>query len=226
MMKRDSIFKRAINIFKQEGIAALIKRTLLFLKYVFSCSYEKYYIYENNLNVPIIDPKIGNTSIKIIENPEQFDGLIKEGYDFSGWNLNTYKLKVNFGAVAFCVFVEKEFASIVLVALDKSSQKEVDAFIDKDINKNACSGWSHTQNKYRGMGLSYRAYYDLFTYLKNKGRIKDYFKIEIHNYPSQRVAEKLNSIKIGEGYILKILWWRIWKNTYTNNPKNDNTIIN
>jgi hypothetical protein len=226
MMKRDSIFKRAINIFKQEGIAALIKRTLLFLKYVFSCSYDTYYVYENNLDVSIIPPKIQNASLKIVENPEQFDGLIKEGYDFSGWNLNTYKLKVNFGAVAFCVFVYNELASIVLVSLNNYAQKEVDPYLNIDWSTEACHGWAHTKEKFRGLGIQTYAYSELFNYVKNKGRTKDKFRVRKWNLSSQNLSNKSNSKIIGEGYILKILWWRIWKNTFTNNPKNDNTIIN
>ncbi|HAG08567.1 MAG TPA: hypothetical protein DCK87_03245, partial [Desulfotomaculum sp.] len=190
-----------------------------FLSQVFSflCSFfysrGNYYIYEKPLTKNEkyqFNTKLQNAVIKIISTPEEFEQLVSNGYDFK---MMLFKPKLEKGALAFCAFINKELAHVTWVALNKKTKKEIDYLPFKVAfqNKEACSGASFTNPKFRGKGLLSYIYAVIFPYLAQRGIDKDKYTIKVNNIPSQKAMNKFNHVIIGKGHYLKILWWEFWK---------------
>jgi GNAT superfamily N-acetyltransferase len=156
------------------------------------------------------EPKLPNVEVKIISTPEEFEQLDSNGYDFK---MMHFKDKLEKGCLAFCAFANKELAHVTWAALSEKAKKEIDylPFGVAFQNKEACSGASFTDPKYRGKGLFSYVYAVIFPYLAQRGIVKDKFTIEVSNISSQKAHAKFNPNITGKGHYLKILWWKFWR---------------
>ena len=211
-MTVNGVLKRGIYVLQKEGIWTFLSQVFSFLGSFFY-SRGSYYIYEKTLTKNEkyqFNTKLQNATIKIISTPEEFEQLGSNGYDFK---MMLFKDKLKKGAVAFCAFANKELAHVTWVAFNEKAKKEIDYLPFKVAfqNKEACSGASFTEPKYRGKGLLSYIYAYIFPYLAQRDIVKDKFTIEVNNISSQKAHAKFNPIITGKGHYLKILWWEFWK---------------
>ncbi len=211
-MTVNEVLKRGIYVLQKEGAWSFLNQVFSFLGSFFY-SRGSYYIYEKTLTKNEryqFNTKLQNATIKIISTMEEFEQLGSNGYDFK---MMLFKDKLKKGAVAFCAFANKELAQVSWVAFNEKAKKEID-YLPFEVafqNKEACTGASFTEPKFRGKGLYSYIYAYIYPYLAQRGIVKVKFTIEVNNTFPQKAQSKLNSIIIGKGYYLKILWWEFWK---------------
>lgn len=224
-MTINGLLKRGIYVLQKEGI-----RTFLSQVFSFLCSFfysrGSYSIYEKTLTKNeqySFKPKLQNVEVKIISTPEEFNQLISNGYDFK---MMLFKDKLKKGAVAYCALVNKELAHVTWVAFNEKVKKEIDPlpFQIAFQNKEACSGASFTEPKFRGKGLLSYIYACIFPSLEQRGIVNDKFTIEVNNISSQKAHAKFNPTIIGKGHYLKILWWNFWKEEPVKELKYDSSM--
>jgi hypothetical protein len=211
-MTVNGILKRGIYVLQKEGVWTFLSQVFSFLGGFFY-SRGSYYIYEKPLTKDEryqFNTKLQNVAIKIISTMEEFEQLKSNGYDFKAM---LFKDKLKKGAIAFSAFVNKELVHVTWLAFNKRAKEEIDGlpFEVAFQSKEACSGASFTEPKFRGKGLLSCIYAVIFPYLAQKDIVKDKFTIEVNNISSQKAHAKFNPTIIGKGYYLKILWWEFWR---------------
>ena len=208
----DALYQRATYVLRHEGWRAFIRQGFSYvLGRFFSCG--DYYIYEKELNpddqsVPI-KPGI-DCIMKVVSTPGELDDLKAHGYSFKAM---VFKPKLEKGAIAFCLFVGRELASVTWVAPNKEAKVEIDyvPFAVDFERGEVCSGASVTDPSYRGKGLLGHTYSYIFRYLARSGLRKDKFSIAADNVASHKAHARLNPRVTGKGRYLKILRWESWK---------------
>lgn len=170
------LIARAKDILQTEGLIGLARRGVSFWVY-YSFRYGKFYLYKHKhdilkeRNEADFMPRITNFTFKIVSTHKQADELAAStGFDFRQYFINA-RPALDKGAIAFCIFVDRELAHIGWVALTEEARKFVDSLpyrVDFD-NKEACTGSTETIPKYRGNGLMAYGYFKRFQYLKERG---------------------------------------------------------
>ena len=208
----DVLYHRAMYVLRHEGARALARQGFSFVLNRFF-SYGCYYIFEMELSpadegIQVI-PKI-DCVMEIVTDLREFAQLTAKGCDFKAMN---FKSKLERGAMAFCLFVEQELASVTWVALNQMAKREIDSLpFEVNFEKGeACSGASFTDPPYRGKGLLAYTYSHIFPYLAGNGVRKDKFSIDVNNMPSQRAMSKFNPVIISKGRYMRVLWWHFWR---------------
>jgi hypothetical protein len=219
-VRLNMLYQRAKYILRSEGWRAFLRQGFSFVRSLF-LSYGNYYIYEKNLDPAgeeiKFEPKIDCTP-KVIAKPDEFDRIADQGYDFKAMD---FRRKLEKGALAFCLFVGQELASVTWVARSKEAKKEID-YLPFKVNFEAgevCSGASFTDPAYRGRGLLVHTYSYIFRYLASNAILKDRFSIEVSNIASQRAHAKFNPVVTGKGRYLKVFWWEFWREHPPEEPK-------
>jgi RimJ/RimL family protein N-acetyltransferase len=211
-----SIGNRIRTIVDSEGITSLvIKAIKLILGGLFR--YEKYYAYKNIF--PEIDeadlmPDVGNFSVYFISSNDEADKLAMELPDFRGYSIYSKK-RLDTGAIACCIFVDREFAHVGWIALDRKSQEMITPYpypVDF-ANEEACTGGSYTMKKFRGKGLLTYGHYRRMAYLRDKGieTVRDI--VDVNNIAVQKVKVKLSHKKYARARYLKVFGFKFWKQT-------------
>ncbi len=208
----DTLFRRGRDILQEEGIVPFIQAALMFLKGFFSFSYNTYYIYENDLNGPRFMPKVQNVSLEILSTAQGFDELVNNGFTFSSWDIDALKKRTRRGAIALCIFVNRNLAHRTYVALSEEARNDVDPFpLAIDWRNEAWLGFSRTDPDYHRRGLFLYAKSEIYAFLREQGISKGKFTVEKNNIASNSAHLKMDSKIIGDGYCLKFLWWILWK---------------
>jgi len=118
---------RAKLVCKTEGIVSLIRRGFIHLG-LSLFSYGTLYLNRRPLveeNEADVLPSIQNITLKMITSNKQADELVADGFDDFRHHVSNSKRRLDSGAIAFCIFVGKEFASINWVAMDEKAQKSL-----------------------------------------------------------------------------------------------------
>ncbi len=210
-----TLLRKNKDILREEGIIPFIKQAFsflvgLFFDYIFN--YKTCYIYENTLDGPRFTPKIKHVDLKIPSTLQKLDELIANGFDLSSRDINILKKRISQRAIPFCAFAKQDLAHITWVALTEGAKRAVDPFPLKiDWRNEACSGLSWTNPNYRRMGIYTYIYSEIFRFLKERGQSKDKFRIDKDNIASHNALIKLGSEIYAEGYTLKILRWKFYK---------------
>ncbi len=117
----------AKRIFQTEGLPPLLTRGFAFLTGYFF-QYGTYYLYEIDIskvlkqnNKPDFLPDIPNLTLKVVSTNEQADELDREGFEFRSQFINARK-RLDRGAIAFCIFIERELANIGWITLTKQAK--------------------------------------------------------------------------------------------------------
>jgi RimJ/RimL family protein N-acetyltransferase len=180
--------------------------------------YDTYYLYEeaveNSLRLNEADfmPRIDSFTLKTISTNQEADELEAEGLEFWSHGAN-YRKRLDKGAIAFCVFVGQELASIYWVAMTrqaKDSLNERPYTVDFS-NNEVCTGGLWTNPKYRGMGLIPYVSFKVRQFLGESGKVLLRGAITTGNVASQRAYAKLGPNIHAEARYLRILWWKSWK---------------
>lgn len=207
---------RAREILQTEGLMPLLGRGLVFLVgYLFR--YENYYLYEHTLkerNEADFLPKIQDFTLEIITANQQADKLAAAGLDFGSY-LFAARRKLDKGAVAFCFFIDGKLAHIGWLAMSQEAKNTYDSLpyrVDF-AHKQACTGGTWTNPKYRGRGLMVYGYYKRLQFLWEGGFKSSRNAVDVSNAISQKAQKRLGPKIYAKARYLKILRWKSWKET-------------
>jgi hypothetical protein len=208
----SSLAARVSLIIRIEGWAAFLNQAFSYCRgRVFS--FGTYYLYEKNIHFtaesPGSKPRV-ECEFKLISDINQLNSLVSEGYDPK---VRSFIWKLEKGALAFCIFVHKELASVTWVGFDMQAKREIDnlPFTVEFKMGEVCSGASFTQPAFRGLELLRYTYLHIFNYLIQRQVTKDKFSINVKNTASQSAHAKLGFVIAGKWRYLKILGWENWK---------------
>ncbi len=180
--------------------------------------YENYYLYEHTFkerNEADFLPRTQDFTFKIVSSNQQADELAAAGLEFRS-NFANARRGLDKGAIAFCVFIGQELAHIGWAALSEEARKLFESLPYYGVNfsnKQACTGGTWTNPKYRGKGLMTYGYLKRFQFLKEKGIKSSRNAVEAGNIASQKVHAKFGPKIYAKARYLKILWWKYWKET-------------
>ena len=217
MSRPTVLFTRAKQILQTEGLVPLVRRGFPFVVTSFF-RYRTYALYEyalvdiQKLNEADFMPKIDNFTLKIISTNQEADELEAEGLEFRSQVANA-KQRLEKGAIAFCIFVDRELANIAWVALTQEAKDSLDEppFRVDFPNGEVCGGNVWTNPRYRRMRLSEYIRFKRSQFLLETGRVIWRGAIPGANSATQRAVAKFSPKIYAEERYLKILWWKSWK---------------
>lgn len=212
----SALFTRAKEIFREEGLLALIIRTSNFAAsaVVSAISFEnsEFYVYTRTLsgnrdNEADYQPKISNATHMMIETVEQLEELSAKGYDLSLIDIEQSHYRLKKGAIASLVFVGSEFGHISWTALTDEAMKTINHYPCKVDFKNGevTSGAVWTNPKYRRQGLNYYAVHEKELFLIERGITKTRSISFTDN-----IAVKTRNVKLGARIAAKARYIRIF----------------
>ncbi|MFC1902486.1 GNAT family N-acetyltransferase [Chloroflexota bacterium] len=117
------------------------------------------------------------------------------------------------GAIAFCVFVERELAHIGWVALNEEAKNIFDPlpFRVDFSNREACIGGAWTDPKYRGRDLMSYIFLERFQFLRERGILILRCSVNKQNIASHRLHAKLGANMYAQARYLRVLRWQLWR---------------
>lgn len=216
------LFVRATQIRRTEGWITLLRRTVAFtVGRLFR--YRSVYLYEygteevGRLNEADFQPRVDHLVFRIVETNREADELEEQGLEFRSCALNARE-RLDRGAVAFCIFVGGELASIGWAAM---SQEAKDTLPEPpyavDFRRGEACGadiWTHPE--YRRMGLRAYSRFKRLEYLRDHGITTHRSAIARDNVAAQAGHSKTTPRRHAEGRYLKLLWWKSWRETPVN----------
>jgi len=219
------MFTRAKQILDTEGWQTLFSMGFKFLVDLFFGNI-KYYLFESTIGeLQEVDflPKIGNVTYKMVSSNQQASELAATGLEFRPPFVDARK-SLDRGATAVCFFVGRELAHIGWVATNEEAKKCIDPlpFHVDFANKQACTGSSWTNPKYRGKGLMAYGYMKRLQFLRENGVKKCRNAVETDNVAPQKVLARFNARICGKARQLRILRWRC---CYKETPITDNELV-
>jgi hypothetical protein len=116
------------------------------------------------------------------------------------------------GAIAFCILVDKEIAHLGWVAMTEKAKNTFNSApyrVDFS-NKEACTGATWTNTKYRRKGLMVYGYFKRLQFLRERGITVSRNVVAKNNIASQMAHAKFDPKICGEARYLRILWWKFW----------------
>jgi hypothetical protein len=208
------LLRRAKEILQTEGLLPLLRRGFIFLVGYFF-RYQRYYLYEHTIkprNEADFLPKTRDFTFEIVTTTRQADELAAAGFKFGSHALND-RGGLEKGAVAFCFFIDGELAHLGWVALNEAAKNSFDTLPYRVgfAGKQACTGGTWTNPKYRGRGLMVYGYFKRFEFLREQGIKTSRNGVEAGNIVSQKVHGKFGPEVYARARYLKIFGWRNWK---------------
>jgi hypothetical protein len=211
-------FRRWWDILSKEGLFTSTKRTFSFLLrslYRRENMYLYYTSVEEEASQPYCMPKTADFELKIITETAQADKLIANGFQFDSYLLTNDK-RLQCGAIAFCVFVEKQLAYISWLATDKKA-KDAIADVPRPVDftaREAYAGWTFRNPKYWRLssGLSSFVHYKRALYLQHKGFKTYKYEVNKNNRVMLNMTAKRSQAKLyRQARYIKFLWCKSWR---------------
>jgi hypothetical protein len=206
-----SKFSRATYVLKYEGWYAFFRQGFSYISSLL-LSYGNYFVYQFDFGqreLPIIELK-AEYFFASITSLADFENLLAQGYSFGN---REFRKRLDKGAVAFCVFVDRVLAAECWIATIPRAKKVVDPlpfYVDFD-NREACTGVRFTNPKFRRNGFSVFTHLARLAYLKEHGFTKAKASVNVKNIVSQATNEKYFGKKVSKGRYIRILGWHYWK---------------
>jgi len=128
------------------------------------------------------------------------------------------KQRLDSGAVVFCIFKEKELASIGWVAMNRAAKDSLfqPPFTINFDKGEAATGGGWTNPTFRGKGLAALIYCKRLEYCRDRGINTIYAAVRVNNRISLKMHARFNPLIRGKGRELGILWFRSWKEVPVN----------
>jgi hypothetical protein len=212
----STIVARIKNTVNQEGFTGLLARCLTFpaRRNLLGMRYEVRYYYEHTMrerSAVEFRPSIRDFTCHVVRTSQQADELEANGYEFRSYQGKSRKA-LDSGAIAFCVFVQRELAHIGWIALSDDAKPYVDDWVKVDFaSKEACTGATLTIPKHRGNGFMTYGYYERFEFLREMGVLKSKASVGVGNIASRRVHAKFSPRLYAKARYFKFLRWESWK---------------
>ena len=219
--KLITLIRRAIYVLTAEGFISLCKKVAIFSFHLIH--YSNHYVYEIDIqesNEIGFRPKINNFTFRIVSTNQQADELIGEGFKIPAHIIDA-KYRLENGAMAYCIFVDKELAHIGWVGMTQKAKDILDPIpyhVDFT-NNEVCSGDVVTIPKYRGKGLMTYGYFKRLQFLNQIGKRVLRDSVNSDNVASLRVQANFGARKYATVRCLKIFWWQFYiKKSLENAP--------
>ncbi|MFC1979902.1 hypothetical protein ACFLVS_03450 [Chloroflexota bacterium] len=211
-----TLFVRAKDVLQKEGLVAFLGWARIYVVPHF-VQYATFYLYELTIkerNKADFMPRIQNFTLKTVSTNQQAGELIVDGFNLSS-DITRIRQGLEKGAIAFCIFVERELAHIGWVAMTEEARNNIDPLpyqVDFS-NKEDCAGDVRTISKYQGKGLMTYGLYERSEFLRKKGVIISRFAVAVSNIASRTACAKFDPKIYAKARYLKILRWQSWKET-------------
>ncbi len=215
----SKLMARAREIKQEEGLFALFKATFLFL---ISPVYHRalFYLYENQVRtdsgISEPQPKINKNDLvfKVLSSNQEANELEAQGYKLRLNPNADYIRNFNNGVIAFCTFIGKELAAITWIIPSRQVQDRCGTPpIKIDYNHEALPRGVWVNPKYRWLEIHRYNERNRERYLAEMGITMIRAPIDYANKTGQGFIEALGGKKYGRGRLVRILWWRFWKET-------------
>jgi hypothetical protein len=122
---------------------------------------------------------------------------------------------LDYGAIACCTFIGKEFTAIHWVILSADVQKKITFPVNIDFsNHMGMTRGAWVKPQYRGLGLFRLHSRNQDRFLLDQGVHILRSPVERTNKAGQGLYKMLGGMKYGKATMLKILWWKSWKEFY------------
>jgi len=214
---------RVSGVYRERGLPGLLRRGFAFLLCCFF-EYRTFYLTGYNLeSLPQLDeaafvPRVDGLSFRVVCSNKDPDALEAECLEFasaSGDFRFDARRALDGGAIACCIYVGKELASIGWIALTRHA---MDSLNERRMRIDFARGESFTGNmwtnpKYRGMGLRLYRMYKKRRLLAEKGIKATRGYAAKRNVDAVRGIGRIDSTVDGEARYLRILWWKSWRET-------------
>jgi len=212
------LLRRAKLILQTEGFLPLAKRGFPFVARHFF-RYGTYDLYEiaiedwlKHWNEADFLPTVEDFTLRIITTNQEADELEAEGLEFRSHVINARE-RLDKGAIAFCIFVGQELASIGWAATTEEARAtlgERPIKVNFANNEYVAAGW-WTNPKFRGKGLGSHVGFKRSQFLGERGMVVQRAVIAKGNIVALRAFAKRAPKMYAEARYLKILWWKFWK---------------
>ena len=209
--------RRAMDIVREEGLGTAVGRSF---EYASASLFQAgaYYLYEHTMeerSEADFLPKIRDFTFRIVRTNREADELAAAtGSDFRRRFVRARRC-LDSGAIAFCVFVGERVVHIGYVGLTEEAKNTFDPlpYRVEFARKEACTGGTVTVPEYRGKGLMAYGYFKRFQFLLDNGITVSRNAVARDNVASQRVHAKFGPRTYAEAHHLKLLGWRLWRET-------------
>lgn len=224
-----TLMNRAKEIYQEEGLLALIKRTFIFTIYLMVSRDSLFYVYELPWDLEGVDeadylPKVSNITYRTIETVQQLDELSNKGFDLSPVDIKQFYRRLQKGAILSVVFVDREVGHTSWTALNEKAKRAITSYPYKVdfANNESCTADSWTYPKYRRQGLNYYSARKKEKYVVRKGAIKNRSIVLTNNIASMKQSEKMGAKKVAIARYVKIFGLQFWKERPVQSVNNKN----
>jgi hypothetical protein len=217
------VLHRATRIIQNDGWPSLVRQGLRYANNSM-LTFGTYLVYEIDVSIPtdIVKKKHQEYHrMVVIPDVAEFDRLVVQGYDFGTRKLRP---KLRKGAIAFCVFEDKNLVSETWMALDAEAKSAIDPVpfsVDFKAGQ-ACIGVRFTDPKYRKNRLvEYCVAARLQSLIAgycNKARMS----VNANNKISQKFINRFHTELVAKGNYVKLLGWHYWKEEPVKKAMEDN----
>jgi hypothetical protein len=185
--------------------------------YYFSWEKRYFYLYKSvfgkfkEINESDITPKINNLNFVVVRSTQQLEELALAGFEISMDKSETI-CRLEKGAIAFLIFVDKELAFRGWSALTTQSKATINLCPYKVdfTNHEACIGGAWTNPKYRGKGLFTYEAYKRQQFLEEIGVQVTRCVVESNNSISQKVHARFNDVLYAKSRYFRIFGLQFW----------------
>ena len=158
-------------------------------------------------------PRVSDFTFRMVTSNEEADALEAEGLEFRSYPYDIDATKaLARGAIALCVFVEGELATIGWFALTARAAEALnEPPLNTDFSREALIGALWSNPKYRRLGLGRYRTYRLRKFLLETGLVMTRGATAKGNTVAVERLSRVGSTVYGEARYLRLLWWRWWR---------------
>jgi hypothetical protein len=223
------LFKEAKQIYQEDGLPAVFKAILQFIVKPVYFRY-RYYLSEKPLDLTTVETSLSKfqprmdihrLTFKVVRSNQEAEQLEKEGFEFRSYPYvhevhSTYSQMLDYGLIAFCTFVDKEFAACSWVIPSKQVQDKFKAPpLKVDYARHEAfprAAWCNP--KYRRSGLFDYTAKNRDLYLARNGFKMLRATIDHGNKVGLDMSVGVGDVVCGRATYTKILCWTFANETY------------
>ncbi|HEX7475283.1 MAG TPA: hypothetical protein VF318_04895 [Dehalococcoidales bacterium] len=209
------LLNRAQYIIKTDGIIGVVKRGAVYLlPNIFK--FESVYLYRHSTGLQLDEanykPRRQDVEFKVIRTNQEADLLVPNYTDLREIMFDARSI-LDKGGIAVCLYIGRELAHISWLAVNGEARDSVDEipYEIKFSEKQACTGKTFTDPKYRGQNLMVYGNYMKLNYLREIGVSSLFHAVGVKNIASQKGYKKFDPTIYAQGRYLKIFNLKFWR---------------
>ncbi len=193
------LVRRGFTLLRKEGPVYFAKRMFSFSGYLVRRHFinQTVYLYEHSLESRDRQdylPHLDSWELRVIHSNEDADAVAADGFEDYRDTFVFARRSLDKGAVAFCVYTNKELAHVGWLAVDAEGKGAVYRFPFEVAFENgqACTGGTYTIPKFRGRGLMPYGYFERFEYLRARGFTSSRNSVTVDNVASHKAHSRFS----------------------------------